>query len=95
MPFSKNGGQSLVEVLAMSDDLSMSAYNKFHDGFLRGLSVAAGPLGEKHASDKLEPLRMENRVALEISPSYGCKCFLIAQAVTGLPRSELNALNLW
>jgi hypothetical protein len=51
--------------------------------------------GEKLATDKLEQLRMENRVALEINPSYGCECFLIAQAVTLIPRSEIKDLNLW
>jgi hypothetical protein len=56
---------------------------------------AASPDGEKLANDKLEWLRIENRVALEINPSYGCECFLIAQAVTLIPRSELKRLDLW
>jgi hypothetical protein len=56
---------------------------------------AASPDGEKQANDWLERLRIENRVALEINPSYGCECFLIAQAVTLIPRSELKNLNLW
>ena len=47
---------------------------------------AAGSNGEKLATDTLERLRMENRIALEINPSYGCECFLIAQAVTLIPR---------
>ena len=55
---------------------------------------AAGPLGEKQSSDALERLRTENRVALEINPSYGCECFLIAQAVTLIPRSELMASTI-
>jgi hypothetical protein len=56
---------------------------------------AANSDGEKLANDKLERLRIENRVALEINPSYGCECFLIAQAVTLIPRSELNQFDLW
>ena len=56
---------------------------------------AANADGQKLANDKLERLRMENRVALEINPSYGCECFLIAQAVTLIPRSELNKFDLW
>jgi hypothetical protein len=56
---------------------------------------AANPDGEKLANDKLERLRIENRVALEINPSYGCECFLIAQTVTLIPRSALKDLNLW
>lgn len=56
---------------------------------------AASSDGEKLANDKLERLRRENRVALEINPSYGCECFLIAQAVTLIPRSELKHLNFW
>jgi hypothetical protein len=56
---------------------------------------AAGPLGEKQSNDALERLRTENRVALEINPSYGCECFLIAQAVTLLPRSDLMASKIW
>jgi hypothetical protein len=56
---------------------------------------AASPDGEKLANDKLEWLRIENRVALEINPSYGCECFLIAQAVKLISRSELQHLNLW
>jgi hypothetical protein len=56
---------------------------------------AASPDGEKLANDQLERLRTQNRLALEINPSYGCECFLIAQAVTLIPRSELNSLNLW
>jgi hypothetical protein len=56
---------------------------------------AANPNGEKLATGTLERLRMENRVALEINPSYGCACFLIAQAVTLIPRSDLKNLNLW
>jgi hypothetical protein len=55
---------------------------------------AADPNGERLANDKLERLRMEDRVVLEINPSYGCECFLIAQAVTLIPRSELKTLNL-
>jgi hypothetical protein len=51
--------------------------------------------GEKLANDELERLRIENRVALEINPSYGCECFLIAQTVTLIPRSELKHLNFW
>jgi hypothetical protein len=56
---------------------------------------ASDPIGEKHASDKLEQSKMENRIALEINPSYGCECFLIAQALTLIPRSGLRNLNLW
>jgi hypothetical protein len=56
---------------------------------------ASDPIGEKRVSDKLEQLKIENRIALEINPSYGCECFLIAQAVTLIPRSELRNLNLW
>jgi hypothetical protein len=56
---------------------------------------AASPEGDKQANDQLEQLRIENRVALEINPSYGCECFLIAQAVTLVPRSELKNLDLW
>jgi hypothetical protein len=56
---------------------------------------AASSDGEELANDKLERLRIENRVALEINPSYGCECFLIAQAVTLIPRSELKRLDLW
>jgi hypothetical protein len=56
---------------------------------------AASPDDEKLANDKLERLRTEDRVALEINPSYGCKCFLIAQSVALIPRSELKCLNLW
>jgi hypothetical protein len=55
----------------------------------------ANPSGEELAAGTLERLRMENRVALEINPSYGCECFLIAQAVTLIPRSDLKDLNLW
>ena len=56
---------------------------------------AANSDGEKRAIDMLHRLRTENRVALEINPSYGCECFMIAQAVTLIPRSELQQLNLW
>ena len=56
---------------------------------------AADSDGEKRASDMLERLRTENRVALEINPSYGCECCLIAQSVTLIPRSRLRELNLW
>ena len=56
---------------------------------------AAGSSGEKLATDTLERLRMENRIALEINPSYGCECFLIAQAINLISRSELRDLNLW
>jgi hypothetical protein len=55
----------------------------------------ANPSGEELAAGTLERLRIENRVALEINPSYGCECFLIAQAVTLIPRSDLKDLNLW
>jgi hypothetical protein len=56
---------------------------------------AASPTGEKHADDMLERSRRENRVALEINPSYGCECFLIAQTVTLIPRSKLRDLDFW
>jgi hypothetical protein len=56
---------------------------------------SADPNGEKLANDTLERLTMDNRVALEINPSYGCECFLIAQTVTLIPRSGLKDLNLW
>ena len=56
---------------------------------------AAGSDGEERASEMLQQLRTENRVALEINPSYGCECFLIAHAVTLIPRSELKNLDLW
>jgi hypothetical protein len=56
---------------------------------------AANRDGEKLANDKLERLRIEKRVALEINPSYGCECFLIAQAITLIPRSELHRFDLW
>ena len=55
---------------------------------------AADANGERLANDKLERLRKEDRVVLEINPSYGCECFLIAQTVTLIPRSELKTLNL-
>ncbi len=56
---------------------------------------APGSDGEERASELLQQLRTENRVAFEINPSYGCECFLIAQAVTLVPRSELKNLDLW
>jgi hypothetical protein len=74
-------------VMRQGHELTMSDVDVY--GFV------AGPLGEKQASEKLEWLRTENRVALEINPSYGCECFLIARAVTLVPRSELRSLNLW
>ena len=74
-------------VMRQGEDLTRSDVDIY--GF------AASPDGEKLAVDKLERLRTENRVALEINPSYGCECFLIAQAVTLIPRSELKNLNLW
>lgn len=56
---------------------------------------AASADGEKRANDMLQQLRTEDRVALEINPSYGCECFLIAQSVTLIPRSELKNFHLW
>jgi hypothetical protein len=56
---------------------------------------AATSDGEQRANDMLQRLKTENRVALEINPSYGCECFLIAQTVTLIPRSELRNRNLW
>ena len=56
---------------------------------------AANADGERRASETLQQLRTENRLALEINPSYGCECSLIAHAVTLMPRSELKSLHLW
>ncbi len=56
---------------------------------------AAGSDGEDRASEMLQQLKTGNRFALELNPSYGCECFLIAQAVTLIPRSELKNLDLW
>ena len=56
---------------------------------------AANADGERRATEKLQQLRTEDQVALEINPSYGCECFLIAEAVILVPRSERNNLHLW
>jgi hypothetical protein len=52
---------------------------------------AGTPDGEKSANDMLERMRRENRLTLEINPSYGCECFLIAQTITLIDRAELKA----
>jgi hypothetical protein len=74
-------------VIRRGEDLTRSDVDVY--GF------AASSDGEKRAIDMLQRLRTENRVALEINPSYGCECFMIAQAVTLIPRSELKHFNLW
>ena len=74
-------------VMRQGQELTRSDVDVF--GFAASLD------GEALANDKLERLRTENRVALEINPSYGCECFLIAQAVKLIPRSELQHLDLW
>jgi hypothetical protein len=74
-------------VMRQGQELTRSDMDVF--GFAESLD------GEALANDKLERLRTENRVALEINPSYGCECFLIAQAVKLISRSELQHLNLW
>jgi hypothetical protein len=74
-------------VMRQGEELTRSDMDVF--GFAASLD------GEALANDKLERLRTENRVALEINPSYGCECFLIAQAVILIPRSELQHLDLW
>jgi hypothetical protein len=76
-------------------DIVMRQGHELTRGGVDVYGFAANPSGEELAADTLERLRMENRVALEINPSYGCECFLIAQAVTLVPRSDLKDLNLW
>jgi hypothetical protein len=74
-------------VIRQGEDLTRSDVDIY--GF------AANSDGERRATETLQQLRTEDRVALEINPSYGCECFLIAQAVTLIPRSELKNLHLW
>jgi hypothetical protein len=74
-------------VIRRGDELTRSDVNIY--GF------SADSDGEKRASEMLQKLRRENRVVLEINPSYGCECFLIAQAVTLITRSELKHINIW
>ena len=76
-------------------DIVMRQGQELTRGDVDVYGFAADSSGEKLATDTLERLRMENRIALEINPSYGCECFLIAQAVTLIPRSELINLDLW
>ncbi len=74
-------------VISRGEDLTRSDVDIY--GF------AANADGERRATEKLQKLRTENQLALEINPSYGCECFLIAEAVTLVRRSELNNLHLW
>lgn len=60
-----------------------------------GYDFTTGSLGENKSSETLERSRKENRVALEISSSYGCNCILTARSVTLLNRSALIASSLW
>jgi hypothetical protein len=54
--------------------------------FLYG--TQAGEVGDRQARKILERITQEDRIALEVNPSYGCECLLIAQAVTMHTRSE-------
>jgi hypothetical protein len=76
-------------------DIVMRQGHELTRGDVDVYGFAANPNGEELAARTLQQLRTANRVALEINPSYGCECFLIAQSVTLIPRSDLKNLNLW
>jgi hypothetical protein len=81
-------GSSIFDiVIRQGEDLTRDDMNIY--------GYAATPDGEKSANEMLERMRTENRLALEINPSYGCECFLIAQAITLIDRAELRALDLF
>jgi hypothetical protein len=58
-------------------------------GDMDGYDFATGPLGESQRTTVLERSRNENRLALEITSSYGCTCILTASSVKLLPRSDV------
>jgi hypothetical protein len=80
-------GVSLSFLLSFSFDVKPA---NFIDA-PRGLDNAVFDVQVKSANGT----SLTYEAALQINPSYGCECFLIAQAVTLIPRSELRNLNLW
>ncbi len=62
--------------LHLSFDIVMRQGHELTRSDVDVYGFAANPNGEKLATGTLERLRMENRVALEINPSYGCACFM-------------------
>lgn len=81
-------GSSIFDIaIRQGEDLTRDDMNVY--------GYADTPDGEKAANDMLERMRRENRLALEINPSYGCECFLIAQTITFIDRAELRAIDLF
>jgi hypothetical protein len=63
-------------------------------GDMDGYDFVASSLGESQRTAALERSRSENRLALEISSSYGCTCILTASSVKLLARSDVITLAL-
>ena len=59
-----------------------------------GYDFVASSLGDSQRTVALERSRSENRLALQISSSYGCTCILTASSVKLLARSDVITLAL-
>jgi len=83
-------GNIIFDVLARrADQLSIGDVRSLYD-------TLDGEVGERQTRTIWERLTQEGRVMLEINPSYGCECLLIAQTLTVHLRAEASVfLSDW